>query len=126
MQTTMKFNKIFTYSLLPLLSLQLFACNGPDTTHNTTTELIEFSEWVNENAVQSETISEENWNDLNAEFERRAATMESSIDEWDEKDRQLWQELESTWAVAKQNVNQRYGQKSTPEQDLSTDTISVQ
>lgn len=122
----MKFKKILTYSLPLLISLQLFACNGPDTTHNTTTELIEFSEWVNKNAAQSETISEESWNDLNAEFERRAATLESSIDEWDETDRQLWLELENKWAVAKQNVSQRFGQGPTIEQELSTDTVSVQ
>ncbi|NEM98669.1 hypothetical protein [Pontibacter burrus] len=122
----MKFKKILTYSLPFLLSLQLFACNGPNTTHNMTTELIEFSEWVNKNAAQSETISEENWNTLNAEFERRAATLESSIDEWDETDRQLWLDLESTWAVAKQNVSQRYGQESTIDQELSLDTVSVQ
>lgn len=121
---TMKFIQTMKFGLPVLgLSLLLLACD-PGTRQEADRDFSDFSAWVNQNAERAPMLTEQEWNDLNEEFESRSAAMEADSEQWDEQMQQEWQEIKDRWAAAGEQVRKSENRVDAVDVDLDMDTVS--
>lgn len=115
----MKFiNNLKTYLLACLLTAFLFACNT-ETRQGANREFEDFMTWVEENSNRADTASEEEWSELQAEYNRRAAEMEKRSNEWDDKNKAEWEEVQARWQETTGRVQTRFRASEVEPVDVS-------
>ncbi|WP_299985335.1 hypothetical protein [uncultured Pontibacter sp.] len=93
----MKFNKnIKTWLLACLLAGFVMACSS-ETRHSANRDVEEFSAWVDENSTRAETATEEEWNEMEAEYNRRATEIEKRSADWDDQTKAEWEKVQTQW-----------------------------
>ena len=101
----------------------LFACD-PNTTQEASRDFSDFNNWVSQNAERAPMLTDEEWNDLNAEYETRAAELEAESGKWDDQTRQQWQEIKDKWAAAERQVQESDQRVQPVDADLDMDTVA--
>lgn len=105
---TMKFiNNLKTYLLACLLTALLLACNT-QTRQGANREFQDFATWVEESTDRAETATEEEWNELQAEYNRRTAELEKNSNEWDDKTKAEWEGIQTSWQETTGRVETRF------------------
>jgi hypothetical protein len=107
-QKTMKFiNNLKTYLLICLLAAFVMACNT-ETRQGANREFEEFTAWMEENSSRADTATEEEWSELQAEYNRRATELEKRNTEWDDRQRAEWEETQARWQETVGRVETRF------------------
>ncbi|MCP2042105.1 hypothetical protein [Pontibacter sp. HSC-36F09] len=93
----MKFIKhIKTWILGCLLLVSVTACNS-ETRHSANREVEEFSTWVDENSRRAETATEEEWNEMEAEYNRKTTEIKKRSADWDDQTKAEWEKAQAQW-----------------------------
>mgnify|MGYP003576383211 CR=1 FL=1 len=93
----MKFiEHIKTCILVCLLAVSITACSS-ETRHSANNEVAEFSTWVEENSTRAETATEEEWNEMEAEYNRKATEVEKRSADWDDQTKAEWEKVQAQW-----------------------------
>lgn len=120
---TMKFIANIKIWAMVLVCTILFACD-PNTKQEASRDFSDFNNWVNQNAERAGMLTNEEWEDLDAEYKNRVAELEAESENWDDNTRQQWMELKATWAEAKQQVKQSDTRVQAVDTDLDMDTVA--
>ncbi|GGG28725.1 hypothetical protein [Pontibacter amylolyticus] len=93
----MKFiEHIKSWTLVCLLVTSVTACTS-ETRHSANNEVEEFSTWVDENSRRAETATEEEWNEMEAEYNRKATEVEKRSADWDDQTKAEWEKVQAKW-----------------------------
>jgi hypothetical protein len=104
----MKFIKVIkSFALICLLASFVMACNT-DTRQGASRDFEEFSTWVDENTERAETATEEEWNEMQAEYHRRSLQMEKRSGDWDDKTKGEWDALKERWYETEGKAETRF------------------
>ena len=79
-----------------LLAGFVLACTS-ETRHSANREVEEFSTWVDENSRRAETATEEEWNEMEAEYNRKATEIEKRSADWDDQTKAEWEKVQAQW-----------------------------
>ncbi|MBC5775235.1 hypothetical protein H8S95_14240 [Pontibacter sp. KCTC 32443] len=118
----MKFISNLKMWLPVLLCTCLIACD-PNTKQEASRDLSDFSNWVNQNAERAPMLTNEEWEELNTEYENRVSELEAESDKWDDQTRQQWEGIKAKWAEAEQQVKQKDQRVEAVDADLDMDTV---
>lgn len=103
----------------------VMACDV-DTRQGANREFEEFSAWVDENSQRADTATEEEWSELQAEYNRRATELETRRPDWDEKTRAEWEQVQTRWQETAGRAETRFRATEVDmsgEASPSTDTV---
>jgi Skp family chaperone for outer membrane proteins len=115
----MKFYKsIKTLVLVWLMAAFVMACSS-ETRHSANREFDEFSAWVDSTSLRAETATEEEWNEMQAEYNRRATELEKRKADWDDKSKAEWEEVQTRW---QETVGKAEARFRASEEDMDADT----
>ncbi|WP_018477236.1 hypothetical protein [Pontibacter roseus] len=98
---------IKSFSLTCLLWVAMGACTT-DTRQEANSDFEEFATWVEQNAERAETATEEEWNEMQAEYNRRATEIETSSADWDDKTKGEWEVLKERWSETEGKAETRF------------------
>jgi hypothetical protein len=122
----MKFSKnIKNLMLLWLMTGFVMACDG-ETRQGANREFEEFSAWVDTTSQRAETATEEEWNEMNAEYHRRATELETRSADWDDRTKAEWEEVQTRWQETTGRTETRFRATEVDmsgEASPSTDTV---
>jgi hypothetical protein len=122
----MKFSKdIKIWALICLLAAFVMGCDG-DTRQGANREFEEFSAWVDENSQRADTATEEEWSELQAEYNRRATELETRSADWDDRTKAEWEEVQTRWQETTGRTETRFRASEVDmsgEASPSTDTL---
>lgn len=93
--------------LVCFLSVLLPACST-ETRQEASSEFEQFAAWVDQNAERAETATEEEWNEMQAEYTRRATELETGSADWDDKTKAEWEELKMRWNETEGKAEARF------------------
>jgi hypothetical protein len=123
----MKFSKyIKTLMLIWLAAAFVMGCNV-ETRQGASRDFEEFSAWVDTTSQRAETATEEEWNEINAEYNRRATELETRSADWDDKTKAEWEEVQNRWQETTGRTETRFRASEVDmsgEASPSTDTVS--
>lgn len=95
-----------------LLTMLMLACTT-ETRQEATSEFEEFSDWVDENSLRAETATEEEWDEMQAEYTRRTTELEKRSADWDDKTKAEWEELKERWNETEGKAETRFRDADT-------------
>lgn len=90
-----------------LLAAFMIACTS-ETRQGANREFEEFSAWVDENSQRAETATEEEWNEMQAEYNRRATEIEKRSADWDDRTKAEWEEVQTRWQETSGRAETRF------------------
>jgi hypothetical protein len=67
----------------------------------------EFSDWVSRNASRAENATQEEWQEIKAEYNRREAELDTKSNTWDDKAKGEWRELKDSWKRTEEKAEAR-------------------
>ncbi|WP_299703915.1 hypothetical protein [uncultured Pontibacter sp.] len=122
----MKFsNNIKIWTLIWLTAGFVMACDV-DTRQGASRDFEEFSAWVDTTSQRAETATEEEWNEMQTEYNRRATELETRSADWDEKTKGEWEEMQTRWQETVGRAETRFRASEVDmsgEASPSTDTL---
>ncbi|MHC2993053.1 hypothetical protein OB13_16255 [Pontibacter sp. HJ8] len=89
------------------LGMLLPACST-ETRQEAGSEFEQFATWVDQNAKRAETATEEEWNEMQAEYTRRSTELESKSADWDDKTKAEWEKLRTQWTETEGKAETRF------------------
>ncbi|WP_255594109.1 hypothetical protein [Pontibacter sp. HSC-14F20] len=89
-------NHIKTWIMVCLLAGLVVACTS-ETRHSANREVEEFSTWIEENSKRAETATEEEWNEMEAAYNRKATEIEKRSADWDDQTKAEWEKAQVQW-----------------------------
>lgn len=104
----MKFYKNIKIMVLAWGMLCCVAACSTETRQGANRDFQEFADWVEENSLRAETATEEEWNEMDAEYNRRATELEKKSAEWDDKTKAEWDELNDRWYETEGKAETRF------------------
>lgn len=104
----MKFSiRIKTFTLACFLTCFLLACNN-ETRQKNNSGIEEFSEWVDEKAERAETATEEEWDEMQAEYALKTKELKIKRADWDDQSKAEWEELKQRWKETESKTEARF------------------
>ncbi|WP_245868899.1 hypothetical protein [Pontibacter ramchanderi] len=94
-------------ALACLLACLVMACTS-ETRHSANREVEEFSAWVDENSKRAETATEEEWNEMEAEYNYKATEIEKRSADWDDQTKAEWEKVRTQWQETVGRANTRF------------------
>ncbi|WP_076669824.1 hypothetical protein [Pontibacter indicus] len=115
--------QIKTWMLACLLAGLTIACTS-ETRHSANREVEEFTTWVDENSTRAETATEEEWNEMEAEYNRKATEIEKRSSDWDDQTKAEWEKVQAQWQETAGRVGARFrATEGEPEFDTEQENL---
>lgn len=68
----------------------------------------EMAIWTDENETRAETATEEEWEQMKADYKKREAEVEAKSADWDEDQRSRWQKVKDRYKKTEDKVQARF------------------
>lgn len=85
----------------------VMACNV-ETREGASRDFEEFTTWVDQQTERAETATEEEWNEIQAEYHRRSIEIQKRSADWDDKTKGEWEEIQERWNETEGKAEARF------------------